>query len=110
MPERLKLFVVLAAFVGLRQGELLELRRADVDGITGRLAITCKVDKDSTPGVDGACADCGRSILKAFEAVTTARILSPSLDVRARRSRRFGLVEKFKQYLPNVVWVRALGS
>ncbi|WP_408897526.1 hypothetical protein ACJ5H2_00115 [Nocardioides sp. R1-1] len=31
MPDRLKLLIVLAAFVGLRQGELLELRRSDVD-------------------------------------------------------------------------------
>ena len=29
MPERLRLLIVLAAFVGLRQGELLELRRSD---------------------------------------------------------------------------------
>jgi integrase len=35
MPDRLKLLIVLAAFVGLREGELLELRRSDVDGVTG---------------------------------------------------------------------------
>ena len=37
MPEHLRLLIVLAAFVGLRQGELLELRRSDVDGVTGRI-------------------------------------------------------------------------
>ncbi|WP_243058323.1 site-specific integrase [Nocardioides sp. SR21] len=46
MPERLKLFVVLAAFVGLREGEALELRRSDVDGMTGRIDVTRKVDKE----------------------------------------------------------------
>jgi len=35
MPARLRLFVVLAAYVGLREGELLELRRSDVDGVAG---------------------------------------------------------------------------
>lgn len=39
MPERLKLLIVLAAFVGLRQGELLELRRSDIDGMTGRIKL-----------------------------------------------------------------------
>jgi integrase len=48
MPERLKLLIVLAAYVGLREGELLELRRADVDGVTGRIDVTRKVDKDPT--------------------------------------------------------------
>lgn len=33
MPQRLKLFIVLASFIGLREGEALELRRADVDGM-----------------------------------------------------------------------------
>ena len=85
MPERLKLFVVLAAFVGLRQGQLLELRRADVDvdGITGRLAVTRKVDKDSTPGVDGACADCGRvvSAPKTASGVRTVHVPPPFLPL-----------------------------
>ena len=48
MPERLRLLIVLAAFVGLREGELLELRRSDVDGVTGRINVTRKVDKDAT--------------------------------------------------------------
>ena len=50
MPERLRLLIVLAAFVGLREGELLELRRSDVDGVTGRINVTRKVDKDVDPG------------------------------------------------------------
>jgi integrase len=81
MPERLKLFVVLAAFVGLRQGELLELRRADVDGVTGRIAVTRKVDKDSTPGVEGACPDCGRVISapKTASGVRTVHVPPPFL-------------------------------
>ena len=49
MPPRLRLLIVLGAYVGLRQGELLELRRSDVDGITGRIDVTRKVDKDVTP-------------------------------------------------------------
>ncbi len=53
MPDRLKLLIVLAAFVGLREGELLELRRSDVDGVTGRINVTRKVDKDVIPGVRG---------------------------------------------------------
>lgn len=40
MPPRLRLFVVLAAFVGLREGELLELRRSDIDGIAGRVSVS----------------------------------------------------------------------
>jgi hypothetical protein len=62
MPERLKLFIVLAAFVGLREGELMELRRSDVDGLTGRISVTRKVDKDADPSVRGACPECGRFI------------------------------------------------
>ena len=62
MPERLKLLIVLAAFVGLREGELLELRRSDVDGVTGRIDVTRKVDKDANPSVRGACPECGRPI------------------------------------------------
>lgn len=62
MPERLKLFIVLAAFVGLREGELMELRRFDVDGLTGRISVTRKVDKDADPSVRGACPNCGRFI------------------------------------------------
>jgi integrase len=62
MPERLRLLIVLAAFVGLREGELLELRRSDVDGVTGRVHVTRKVDKDADPTVPGACPNCGRHI------------------------------------------------
>lgn len=48
MPERLRLFIVLAAFVGLREGEALELRRSDVDGRIGRIDVSRKVDKTPT--------------------------------------------------------------
>ena len=60
MPERLRLLIVLAAFVGLREGELLELRRSDVDGVTGRIKVSRKVDKDVVAGASGACPQCGR--------------------------------------------------
>ncbi|MDE0775104.1 MAG: site-specific integrase [Nocardioides sp.] len=62
MPDQLKLFIVLAAFVGLREGELMELRRSDVDGLTGRISVTRKIDKDTDPSVRGACPNCGRFI------------------------------------------------
>jgi integrase len=62
MPERLKLFIVLAAFVGLREGELLELRRSDVDDAASQISITRKVEKDADPSAKGACRSCGRVI------------------------------------------------
>ena len=62
MPDRLKLLVVLAAFVGLRQGELLELRRSDVDGLTARVSVARKVDKDVIPGAARAGPNCRRAI------------------------------------------------
>jgi integrase len=62
MPERLELFIVLAAFVGLREGELLELRRKDVDQAAGQISITRKVEKDADPSAKGACRLCGRVI------------------------------------------------
>ena len=62
MPDRLRLLIVLAAFVGLRQGELLELRRSDVDGVTGLVSVSRKVDKDVIAGAAGACENCGRAI------------------------------------------------
>jgi integrase len=62
MPEPLKLLIVLAAYVGLREGELLELRRSDVDGVTGRIDVTRKVDKDANWSARGACPECGRPI------------------------------------------------
>ena len=83
MPQRLKLLVVLAAYVGLRQGELLELRRWDVDGVTGRIQVTRKVDKDVTPDADGACAECGRVISapKTASGVRTVHVPPPFLPI-----------------------------
>jgi hypothetical protein len=52
------MLIVLAAFLGLRQGELLELRRSDVDGFTGRIKVGRKLNKDVIAGVVGACPDC----------------------------------------------------
>ena len=48
MPERLRLFIVLAAFVGLREGELSELRRSDVDGVIGRIGSPARSRRTST--------------------------------------------------------------
>ncbi len=62
MPTNLKLFVVLAAYVGLRQGELLELRRSDLDLATGRIHVARKVDKDVIVGAKRVCPSCGRGI------------------------------------------------
>lgn len=86
MPARLRLLIVLGAYVGLRQGELLELRRADVDGITGRIHVTRKVDKDVTPGADGACPDCSKVISspKTASGVRTVHVPPPFLPVLQR--------------------------
>ncbi len=86
MPPRLKLLIVLAAYVGLRQGELLELRRSDVDGVTGRIHVTRKVDKDITPDAKGACQNCGRVISspKTVSGVRTVHVPPPFLPVLQR--------------------------
>jgi len=62
MPERLGLLVVLAAFAGFRQSELLELRRSDIDGLRGVISISRTVDKDVLPNAKNPCPDCGRGI------------------------------------------------
>ncbi|MFT4085006.1 MAG: tyrosine-type recombinase/integrase [Nocardioides sp.] len=62
MPERLRLFIVLAAFAGMREGEIFELRRSDIEPISGSISVTRKIEKDPDPKADGACADCGRVI------------------------------------------------
>ncbi|MEI2714905.1 MAG: tyrosine-type recombinase/integrase [Nocardioides sp.] len=62
MPERLRLFIVLAAFAGMREGEIFELRRSDIDPTAGSIAVTRKIEKDADPTADGACPNCGRVI------------------------------------------------
>ncbi len=62
MPDRLRLFIILAAFTALREGELFELRRSDIDTSSGAISVTRKIDKDRDPNADGACANCGRVI------------------------------------------------
>ena len=86
MPERLKLLIVLAGFVGLRQGELLELRRSDVDGVTGRIGVTRKVDKDVIAGAKDACPQCGRVISapKTVSGVRTVHVPPPFLPMLQR--------------------------
>ncbi|GEP35175.1 putative prophage phiRv2 integrase [Nocardioides szechwanensis] len=83
MPERLRLLIVLAAFVGLREGELLELRRSDIDGVTGRISVTRKVDKDVIPGTKDACPNCGRVISppKTASGVRTVHVPPPFLPM-----------------------------
>lgn len=83
MPEHLKLFIVLGAFVGLREGELLELRRSDIDGITGRMSVTRKVDKEADRSIRGACAECGRPISspKTRSGVRTVHVPPPFLPM-----------------------------
>jgi integrase len=83
MPERLRSFIVLAAFVGLREGELLELRRSDVDGVTGRIKVSRKVDKDVVPGAIGACPQCGRvvSAPKTASGTRTVHVPPPFLPL-----------------------------
>lgn len=49
MPDRLRLLTMLAAYVGLREGELLELRRSDVDGVTGRISVLARSTRTSYP-------------------------------------------------------------
>jgi integrase len=62
MPARLRLFIVLAAFAGMREGEIFELRRSDVDVKTAAIIVTRKVEKDRDPNAEGACSNCGRVI------------------------------------------------
>lgn len=62
MPERLRLFIVLAAFAGMREGEIFELRRRDIEAASGSISVTRKIEKDPDPTADGACLDCGRVI------------------------------------------------
>jgi integrase len=83
MPTRLQLLIVLAAFGGLRQGELLELRRSDVDGVTGRINVARKVDKDVVPGARGACPKCGRvvSTPKTASGIRTVHVPPPFLPL-----------------------------
>ena len=83
MPEHLKLFIVLAAFVGLREGELLELRRSDIDGITGRIGVARKVDKEADRSIRGACPECGRPISspKTRSGVRTIHVPPPFLPM-----------------------------
>jgi integrase len=83
MPDRLELFIVLAAYVGLREGELLELRRSDVVGLTGRIDVARKVDKDTIPGAVGACPNCGRAISapKTSRGIRTVHVPPPFLKL-----------------------------
>ena len=54
--------VVLAAFAGMRSGEIFELRRSNLDPSTGAIKVTRKIEKDAKPSAPGACPGCGRVI------------------------------------------------
>lgn len=83
VPRRLKLFIVLAAFVGVREGEALELRRSDVEGRTGRIDVSRKVDKNAKRDAPGACPNCGRPITapKTASGIRTVHVPPPFLQM-----------------------------
>lgn len=83
MPERLRLLVLLAANVGLREGELLELRRRDVDAVNGTITVTRKIEKDRDPDAPGACPSCGRVIgpPKTAKGRRTVNVSTPFLPL-----------------------------
>lgn len=83
MPQRLQLFIVLAAFVCLREGELLELRRSDVDGVSGLVSVSRKIDKDVIANAPGACPNCRRAISapKTISGVRTVHVPPPFLPM-----------------------------
>lgn len=86
MPDRLKLLVTLAWSCGLRESELLELRRKDIDVRAGTVRVERKVEKDADPNATGACGDCGRVIgpPKTAAGVRTVHIPPPFMsDVRS---------------------------
>lgn len=62
VPDELKLLIVLAWTCALRQGELLELRRKDVDTKRGVIKVERKVESKADPSAKGACPNCGRVI------------------------------------------------
>lgn len=62
VPEHLRLLIVIAWSCGLRQGELLELRRQDIDTKRGVIKVSRKVESKPDPTAEGACADCARVI------------------------------------------------
>jgi len=59
------------------------LRRFDVDGTSGRIKVTRKVDKDTNPSVLGACPECGRHISspKTKSGVRTVHVPPPFLPM-----------------------------
>jgi integrase len=59
------------------------LRRSDVDGVTGRIKVSRKVDKDVVAGAGGACPQCGRVISapKTASGVRTVHAPPPFLPM-----------------------------
>jgi integrase len=65
LPERMRCVVLLAAFVGLRRGEILGLRRGDVDLDRGEIAIVRQrqLDRYGAHLVGPPKSDAGRRVL-----------------------------------------------
>lgn len=63
MPAPLRMAVVIAAFGALREGEILELRRKDIDLKNGTISVSRAVSKDAVkdPQVE-TCPNCRRVI------------------------------------------------
>lgn len=62
---------------------MLELRRSDVDGVSGWIHVARKIDKDIIPGVKGACPHCGRAITapKTASGIRTVHLPPPFLPM-----------------------------
>jgi integrase len=86
MPERLKVLIVLAAFVGLRQGELLELRRSDVDGVTGRINVSRKSTRTSFPAPPAPARSAARRSARRRPRAAPAPFTSRRRSCRCCRS------------------------
>lgn len=86
MPDRLRLLVVLAAFCGLREGELLELRRDDIDPAAGTISVSRAVSKDANATADGACANCGRVVGPPKTAAGVRTVYLPATFLTLLRS------------------------
>lgn len=91
MPDRLELFIILAAFVGLREGELLELRRKDTDEKAGRISVTRKVDKDAIADAPTPCPQCARGIStpKTASGIRTVHLPPPFIPALVQHLDRY---------------------
>lgn len=91
VPEQLKLLMVLAWTCALRQGELLELRRKDVDAKRGVITVERKVEAKRDPTAEGACPSCGRVIgpPKSDAGIRSVNVPPPFLSLLHAHLRKF---------------------